>query len=924
MALNLSTLTSPATSGDVLAEALTTADFLEPCPVLKNLSRGSNKGGDAEQAVALNQPKALPLIDGKGYLYLSGVNGNYVSFPSANLTGEHEVIVKLHSSAGVNIAGHIYEDAYQVRSYGSYFRIQTTSGFVNLGVGNPNASISGTKWVKITYVPDNGTGNLEFAMYVSDNGSSWTSLGSGTLPSFTLVPPANTTISSSASYLVKGAIFEVIVKDGIDGTVVTDVDFTATNVRHGDTKFKCATGQTVTINQAGKDPATIIRKPVLRLDGVDDWYSGLFDSAIAGGRMFAAFTVLGNGGESSGRVFGTSTLVGADGGTDGAIMLSQRVLTGESIAYYEGGNKLTRAGGFSGTHIHEVLLSGSSHKYLLDGGSELTDSTPLSIAPERFSIGGNQSGITNSSIDLEYLALFPASITDAQADAVRKYINNRNNVFDLKDGFGYYFYNPQDLSSGAVASWNGRIVGSDNGDTDKFATQGTANDQPVGDGYVVTFADNTDHLDIPSTTQVGWQIVGTSLGTFAYRVNNNAVTELNLLGNLGSASYRQAGDLYGAILLPESATGADIQKARKLLIDRGAADGVTGSSLNSFWYGRGDIVEFRSVDTASVTNFSYAWRTCNSLTSFPLIDTSSGTTFNQTWFACTSLTSFPLIDTSSGTNFTQTWRDCNSLTSFPLIDTSSGANFTQTWYNCTSLTSFPLIDTSSGTIFNNTWQNCTSLTSFPLIDTSSGTIFNNAWQNCTSLTSFPLIDTSSGTNFTSAWLSSGLTSFSTPLPTATILSSAFRYCSSLSNLNLAEIPLVTHIDTAFQSNSITSFNTKLPKVEYAYAAWYSCAALTDFSADVFANWNPSSISSGVFNGTWKFCSLTAQSVENILTSIDASGHFATTNKLAGGTPLGDAGIDIDYNGDPLTAATTAAITSLKSKGWGIFINNVEQ
>jgi hypothetical protein len=30
MALNLSTLTSPATSGDVLAEALTTADFLEP------------------------------------------------------------------------------------------------------------------------------------------------------------------------------------------------------------------------------------------------------------------------------------------------------------------------------------------------------------------------------------------------------------------------------------------------------------------------------------------------------------------------------------------------------------------------------------------------------------------------------------------------------------------------------------------------------------------------------------------------------------------------------------------------------------------------------------------------------------------------------------------------------------------------------
>src|SRR5210317_1937696 len=98
MALNLSTLTSPATSGDVLAEVLTTADFLEPVPVLRNLARGSNKGGDAEQDVALNQPKALPLIDGDGYLYVSGVNGNCALIPdesaldvSGDLTLEADV-----------------------------------------------------------------------------------------------------------------------------------------------------------------------------------------------------------------------------------------------------------------------------------------------------------------------------------------------------------------------------------------------------------------------------------------------------------------------------------------------------------------------------------------------------------------------------------------------------------------------------------------------------------------------------------------------------------------------------------------------------------------------------------------------------------------------------------------------------------------
>jgi hypothetical protein len=94
---------------------------------------------------------------------------------------------------------------------------------------------------------------------------------------------------------------------------------------------------------------------------------------------------------------------------------------------------------------------------------------------------------------------------------------------------------------------------------------------------------------------------------------------------------------------------------------------------------------------------------------------------------------------------------------------------------------------------------------------------------------------------------------------------------------------------------------------------------------VFTNWNPPSITSGVFDLTWDGCtSLTAQSVENILTSIDSTGHYATTNKLSGGPALADAGIDIDFDGSGLTAATTAAITSLKSKGWSIFINSVEQ
>src|SRR6056300_354366 len=136
MALNLSTLTSPATSGDVLAEALTTADFLEPVPVLRNLSRGSNKGGDAEQAVALNQPKALPLIDGDGYLYCSGVNNNCALIPdesaldvSGDLTLEADVTLPSYPPP---VTTRLVSKYYTVGNQRSFLFYVATTGSLGL------------------------------------------------------------------------------------------------------------------------------------------------------------------------------------------------------------------------------------------------------------------------------------------------------------------------------------------------------------------------------------------------------------------------------------------------------------------------------------------------------------------------------------------------------------------------------------------------------------------------------------------------------------------------------------------------------------------------------------------------------------------------------------------------------------------------
>ena len=180
-------------------------------------------------------------------------------------------------------------------------------------------------------------------------------------------------------------------------------------------------------------------------------------------------------------------------------------------------------------------------------------------------------------------------------------------------------------------------------------------------------------------------------------------------------------------------------------------------------------------------------------------------------------------------------------------------------------------------------------------------------------------------SFDSAWRSSGLTSFSTPLPTGNIVYAAWRDCSNLVSFT-SEINASNVRFSWYGCSSLTSFSTPLSNANRLDYGWRNCTSLTDFSADVFANWNPSSLVTGMFDNAWKNTALTAASVENILVGISNSGKYATTNGASGGSALGNAGIDIDYNvaTGSLSAATNSAIDSLKTKGWSIFINSVEQ
>ena len=212
--------------------------------------------------------------------------------------------------------------------------------------------------------------------------------------------------------------------------------------------------------------------------------------------------------------------------------------------------------------------------------------------------------------------------------------------------------------------------------------------------------------------------------------------------------------------------------------------------------------------------------------------------------------------------------DEDQLTSVAIgAEADLGTNLDIAWRGANNMTSFvcPFDATSSVASFSYAWFGCSGLSSFPLIDTSSGTGFFAAWANCSGFTSFPLIDTSSGTNFGYTWLNcSGFTSF----------------------------PL---IDTS----SGTNFGF----------AWFGCSGLTSFPANMFDT--TGTLTANAFDNAWSGCALTAQSIENILVSLDTNGATGIALGINGGT-----------NAAKTTWSTAAntAYTNLVNKGWTISFN----
>lgn len=218
-------------------------------------------------------------------LALSGTAGSYASSPSSSalqITGDIDIQIKMslfnwrHGGTDGLPPGRIlvakWTDSGTGRSYvlsqncaGLLYFSHSADGTNALGVFATQAlalDLKTIKWIRATMQANNGSSQRVYKFYTSDDGSSWTQLGttqtvSGATTIFSnstelsIGANSNGTSGGNTNY-IDGNVYRVIIRNGYDGagSVVFDADFTAQAA--GTTSFaeSSTNAATVTINSS--------------------------------------------------------------------------------------------------------------------------------------------------------------------------------------------------------------------------------------------------------------------------------------------------------------------------------------------------------------------------------------------------------------------------------------------------------------------------------------------------------------------------------------------------------------------------------------------------------------------------------------------------------------------------------------------------
>lgn len=248
--------------------------------------RGSTTGVDA------NDPVFLP-HDGTDYAYVPANNsGNFVKTvdsAAVSVTGDIDLRIKLAvddwEQTSINdILSKWDIDGGGGKSFWLYIQsgilgLQTTTdGSTQTGnVCTANINTVATNgqplWVRVTLDADNGASGRDANFYTSEDGETWTQLGA------TVTASPAVTLNDSGASVVAGSrntatslgtairFFAVQMYDGIDGTLVADLDVDRDGVG-----VSLTTGETWTVERSTSGLKTaVVTRPVMLFDGTDDY-----------------------------------------------------------------------------------------------------------------------------------------------------------------------------------------------------------------------------------------------------------------------------------------------------------------------------------------------------------------------------------------------------------------------------------------------------------------------------------------------------------------------------------------------------------------------------------------------------------------------------------------------------------------------------
>jgi len=250
-----------------------------------NAQLGSSASADSNDPLWLaneNQP----------YVYLPGLANNNMTTPDAatlDVTGDLDVRVWLAADDWTPAATSGLFGKWDTASNNSWLLWVNAAGTLSLfwtANGSTNNSATSTvatgvsdgqpKWVRATLDVDNGASGRDIKFFTSDDGATWTQLGTTvTQAGVTSVFSGTSTlkIGDVAGTRMAGKFYRAQLRNGIDGTVVFDANMSVLTSGSAATFTESSSnGATVTINRAtsGRKSVAVVRQPVW-LFGTDDY-----------------------------------------------------------------------------------------------------------------------------------------------------------------------------------------------------------------------------------------------------------------------------------------------------------------------------------------------------------------------------------------------------------------------------------------------------------------------------------------------------------------------------------------------------------------------------------------------------------------------------------------------------------------------------